>query len=370
MQCDKCELWFHLVCVGLNKDDLKEDEDYACFSCQQGSSKQLPIPSVSAKLSEASQPAKENQSSSSTQSTENSLLKIDDIKEEPSEDMNSLPCTPGETAAAEKAVFDVVEAVAASSKERKIEAERRDDAVASILSLNTGIVLSPTRVDAVENVAKKGDNSSTSIGVGVMMDNANNSNINSSIDTESGSGGMSVEKADETNVSVEMDGVDDASKREEDMEDDEDEKGMEIDEDERDEEEEEEGEEGDEEEEEEEIELDEEEEEEEEGNGENNMKGDNVEEVEEEVLEACEENVVKVNSSEGTALSSPGQEEIECAQLLESLKSGGSHLPTFSGATSPTEAGQLSTSTSSSSSATDTAPSSNASETAEGKSDS
>ena len=33
VQCDKCELWFHLLCVGLCKDELKEEEDYVCESC-------------------------------------------------------------------------------------------------------------------------------------------------------------------------------------------------------------------------------------------------------------------------------------------------------------------------------------------------
>ena len=33
VQCDSCDLWFHLLCVGLGKDEIKEDEDYVCFNC-------------------------------------------------------------------------------------------------------------------------------------------------------------------------------------------------------------------------------------------------------------------------------------------------------------------------------------------------
>ena len=33
MQCDSCELWFHLLCVGLGDDDVNDEEDYVCFKC-------------------------------------------------------------------------------------------------------------------------------------------------------------------------------------------------------------------------------------------------------------------------------------------------------------------------------------------------
>lgn len=33
MQCDGCNKWFHMVCVGLSKGDLKPDEDFVCKSC-------------------------------------------------------------------------------------------------------------------------------------------------------------------------------------------------------------------------------------------------------------------------------------------------------------------------------------------------
>lgn len=33
MQCDGCNKWFHLVCVGLMKGELKPDEDFVCKSC-------------------------------------------------------------------------------------------------------------------------------------------------------------------------------------------------------------------------------------------------------------------------------------------------------------------------------------------------
>ncbi|XP_064633580.1 lysine-specific demethylase 5A-like isoform X2 [Lineus longissimus] len=34
VQCDKCELWFHLLCVGLAENEISENEDYVCFSCR------------------------------------------------------------------------------------------------------------------------------------------------------------------------------------------------------------------------------------------------------------------------------------------------------------------------------------------------
>ena len=30
MQCDKCELWYHLYCIGLKPHNIKEDEDFCC----------------------------------------------------------------------------------------------------------------------------------------------------------------------------------------------------------------------------------------------------------------------------------------------------------------------------------------------------
>ena len=35
MQCDSCELWFHLLCIGLGEDEVSENEDYMCFTCKQ-----------------------------------------------------------------------------------------------------------------------------------------------------------------------------------------------------------------------------------------------------------------------------------------------------------------------------------------------
>ena len=35
VQCDgKCQLWFHLYCIGLKKEQLNEDEDYLCNVCK------------------------------------------------------------------------------------------------------------------------------------------------------------------------------------------------------------------------------------------------------------------------------------------------------------------------------------------------
>ena len=34
MQCDTCEQWFHLLCVGLAEDEVAGNEDYMCFICK------------------------------------------------------------------------------------------------------------------------------------------------------------------------------------------------------------------------------------------------------------------------------------------------------------------------------------------------
>lgn len=40
MQCDRCEEWFHLLCVGLAEDEVSEEEEYECFACKQGRGQQ------------------------------------------------------------------------------------------------------------------------------------------------------------------------------------------------------------------------------------------------------------------------------------------------------------------------------------------
>ena len=40
VQCDKCELWYHLYCIGLKPHDIKEDEDFICKFCKGGSRRQ------------------------------------------------------------------------------------------------------------------------------------------------------------------------------------------------------------------------------------------------------------------------------------------------------------------------------------------
>ena len=34
MQCDGCELWLHLNCIGLRPDQVSEDEDFICKDCK------------------------------------------------------------------------------------------------------------------------------------------------------------------------------------------------------------------------------------------------------------------------------------------------------------------------------------------------
>jgi len=35
VQCDGCQQWFHLLCVGLAEDEVSENEDYICFQCRE-----------------------------------------------------------------------------------------------------------------------------------------------------------------------------------------------------------------------------------------------------------------------------------------------------------------------------------------------
>ena len=34
VQCDKCEEWFHMICIGVAEDEISETEDYICFQCR------------------------------------------------------------------------------------------------------------------------------------------------------------------------------------------------------------------------------------------------------------------------------------------------------------------------------------------------
>ena len=34
VQCDRCELWFHLLCIGMKQEDLVENEDFMCALCR------------------------------------------------------------------------------------------------------------------------------------------------------------------------------------------------------------------------------------------------------------------------------------------------------------------------------------------------
>lgn len=38
VQCDRCEEWYHLLCVGLGTDEVTEDEEYECFKCKNSDS--------------------------------------------------------------------------------------------------------------------------------------------------------------------------------------------------------------------------------------------------------------------------------------------------------------------------------------------
>lgn len=45
VQCDGCELWYHLKCVGLTPDQCSDDEEYHCPTCVRHSLPPLPAPS-------------------------------------------------------------------------------------------------------------------------------------------------------------------------------------------------------------------------------------------------------------------------------------------------------------------------------------
>ncbi|KAK3776769.1 hypothetical protein RRG08_058519 [Elysia crispata] len=133
VQCDRCELWFHLLCVGIKAEDIRDDEDYVCFSCREGGTGNTV----------GGSPARPG-----TKEGGEGKIMLDeaDIKKEVVDDVGSVvtkgsspPCSPSAKAAADKAILEVVEAVAASSKERRIEAEKREEAVESMIQLERGV---------------------------------------------------------------------------------------------------------------------------------------------------------------------------------------------------------------------------------------
>lgn len=148
VQCDRCELWFHLLCVGIKAEDIRDDEDYVCFSCREGG--------TGTGTTLAGSPARPEPKESKEAKA---LLDEADIKKEVMEDVGSVvtpPCSPSVKAAADKAILEVVEAVAASSKERRMEAEKREDEVVeSMMQLESGIapvVAAASELEAVQKV--------------------------------------------------------------------------------------------------------------------------------------------------------------------------------------------------------------------------
>ena len=141
VQCDRCELWFHLLCVGIKAEDIRDDEDYVCFSCREGGTGNTV----------GGSPARPG-----TKEGGEGKIMLDeaDIKKEVVDDVGSVvtkgsspPCSPSAKAAADKAILEVVEAVAASSKERRIEAEKREEAVESMIQLERGVPSSEAAQD-------------------------------------------------------------------------------------------------------------------------------------------------------------------------------------------------------------------------------
>lgn len=48
VQCDTCQLWYHLVCVGLTSESVQYIEAYYCFPCKQKRAKQSAMSQASA----------------------------------------------------------------------------------------------------------------------------------------------------------------------------------------------------------------------------------------------------------------------------------------------------------------------------------
>ena len=46
MQCDQCEAWYHLLCVGLGREEVSGDEDYKCFKCKNRDNPEAFLPSL------------------------------------------------------------------------------------------------------------------------------------------------------------------------------------------------------------------------------------------------------------------------------------------------------------------------------------
>ncbi|XP_012946958.1 lysine-specific demethylase 5A isoform X2 [Aplysia californica] len=131
VQCDGCLKWFHLLCEGIKKNEVSEDKEYACSKCKGGKQK----------AGEEASPSKPDGASSEPD------FDLDKVKAEPKEGLvESPPCSPSVRAAADKAISDVVEAVAASSKERRLEAEKRVEAVESMMQLERGVPPPPKPV--------------------------------------------------------------------------------------------------------------------------------------------------------------------------------------------------------------------------------
>lgn len=75
VQCDgACEKWFHLLCIGLKKQDIKEEDDYHCKNCSKPNS-QIDTNSESSQNSQSEfmRESEQNSQDDTLKSSENSL---------------------------------------------------------------------------------------------------------------------------------------------------------------------------------------------------------------------------------------------------------------------------------------------------------
>lgn len=114
VQCDSCELWFHLLCVGLGDDDVNDEEDYVCFKCTTKANGGLVIAStdddsistplvINSGLTDISQDEASQDSVSQDKSFANGLVQEEPETKEEAMDTESADITNSDPAPSESA---------------------------------------------------------------------------------------------------------------------------------------------------------------------------------------------------------------------------------------------------------------------------
>ncbi|XP_061178889.1 lysine-specific demethylase 5A-like isoform X2 [Saccostrea echinata] len=97
VQCDRCEEWYHLLCVGLGADEVTEDEEYECFKCKNRDSALTFVSSNGTPNTEGvvrnslRESITISTSSGVTTTRETDLLTVKDVEITPQEKINSSP---------------------------------------------------------------------------------------------------------------------------------------------------------------------------------------------------------------------------------------------------------------------------------------